>query len=519
MAVLTAAATHATAHEDCHVVVIGAGSTGLAAAKTLQRLNCTSVVLEARDEIGGRTHTVTQGPFSGVELGAHWVHGGLDNKVSAPLLSYLGIPIVPVGGNDDFEGNRRHFDIFDGPHVFNNSQRKEVFQLHQAVRRAATRYVDSVMDEDCDGSEACRAQDVDLEIAWTKAVASLDPPPSAEMLRAVDLMKRLELEQDGGNVPSKLGGRGLLLDDYTDFYPHDGHGDAFIEGGYVSVVRALAVGLDIRVSTPVTRVETTKVGVTVHTPDGSFSGTHVLVTPAAGVLSKIAFEPALPEWKSASFARMGQGQVAKALILLKEPLPLPEEASKLYTFARISAEEDIISMCVRSAAEHPQPTNFNFDRTLECFVGAGALAAMKDATLEEKREMAENQLQQSFGPDLQMAELQLTPWTEDPYIGLAWSCAPVGTVKQDFLDYAAPVDRVHFAGEGSCYLMWGNVHAALASASRAVYEMLPESRREAAAADDWPLLREEVRTACVVPIEGLTRRGKNGYGLVREVVV
>ena len=76
-------------------------------------------------------------------------------------------------------------------------------------------------------------------------------------------------------------------------------------------------------------MESSEVGITVHTSDGSFMGTHVLVTPHVGILSKIAFEPALPEWKSARFGRIGQGQVAEALILLKEPLPLPKEASKL----------------------------------------------------------------------------------------------------------------------------------------------------------------------------------------------
>src|SRR5437867_518532 len=58
---------------DC--VVVGAGAAGLAAGAILREAGRTFVVLEARDRIGGRAHTVRLSDGQSAERGAEYLHG------------------------------------------------------------------------------------------------------------------------------------------------------------------------------------------------------------------------------------------------------------------------------------------------------------------------------------------------------------------------------------------------------------------------------------------------------------
>jgi len=55
-------------------VIVGGGIAGLSAADILEKNGISFKLLEARDRLGGRVHTIEHG--EGVlELGAQWLHG------------------------------------------------------------------------------------------------------------------------------------------------------------------------------------------------------------------------------------------------------------------------------------------------------------------------------------------------------------------------------------------------------------------------------------------------------------
>ena len=63
------------------VVVIGAGASGLSAAKRLQEQGVSVVVLEATDKVGGRVlHDSSLSPWP-LELGPEFVHGEKENRL------------------------------------------------------------------------------------------------------------------------------------------------------------------------------------------------------------------------------------------------------------------------------------------------------------------------------------------------------------------------------------------------------------------------------------------------------
>src|SRR4051812_34527824 len=79
------------------VAIIGAGVAGLAALRSLVDARLTACVLEARDRIGGRIHTIHDDRLPhGIELGAEFIHGSAPELVEIAQEASL-VPFVIEG--------------------------------------------------------------------------------------------------------------------------------------------------------------------------------------------------------------------------------------------------------------------------------------------------------------------------------------------------------------------------------------------------------------------------------------
>jgi phytoene dehydrogenase-like protein len=68
-------------------IVVGAGISGLTAARLLAKAGRSVTVLEARDRVGGRVHTDrSDGRIT--DLGASWIHGIADSPVAAAAAAF-----------------------------------------------------------------------------------------------------------------------------------------------------------------------------------------------------------------------------------------------------------------------------------------------------------------------------------------------------------------------------------------------------------------------------------------------
>src|SRR5882762_9953946 len=65
---------------EVDVAIIGAGAAGLGAARTLENSGLSAIVLEARDRVGGRAHTIMAAPDITFDLGCGWLHSADKNS-------------------------------------------------------------------------------------------------------------------------------------------------------------------------------------------------------------------------------------------------------------------------------------------------------------------------------------------------------------------------------------------------------------------------------------------------------
>lgn len=255
------------------VIVVGAGMAGLSAARHLADEGRDVVVLEARDRLGGRTHTIDLGGVT-LDAGAAWVQQFPRNPLGR-LAETLGLHLVPT-----------HFDralaaAADGPVGADGAVRAAFAALAASIERDGPPLVEQVQRH-------------------------LDGLPPAERRLA-----RFAIE---GELLLEAGTR--LEDVSPHMLDEDGAapGDPWLPGGYRQLVDHLASGLDVRTNTVVRRIEWDLDGVSVDW----LAADRCICTIPVGALESVVFSPGLPAAHRQALAHLGMAAFEKAVLQFDE---------------------------------------------------------------------------------------------------------------------------------------------------------------------------------------------------------
>lgn len=287
------------------VLVIGAGSAGLAAARTLHDNGHDVTVLEARDRVGGRAFTSYDIAEHPVELGAEFVHG--QGVCTWQLLERFGLDTVDIH-------NEIRLRVFSDGTLWDEAFLQEANALLPwRMTFAAKDWIDG-------GGE-----DLSLADAAKRWPNFLDGELTAEK-RA--FWSTLVAQFQCGEL-DEVGVGGLAE------ATRDGDGDQIffrVTDGYSTLMERLASGLDVRTSMPVEAINWSASGVVVTGGGVHFEAGRAIVTLPLAILQAgdVVFSPELPDEKKAAVHGLGSGPAAKIVLRFSRPV-WPEGMTFLIT--------------------------------------------------------------------------------------------------------------------------------------------------------------------------------------------
>jgi monoamine oxidase len=388
-------------------IVVGAGFAGLAAARMLAEGGVDVVVLEARNRVGGRVHSHALADGSVVELGAEFVLPG--DETVRRLAAAVGLRLYEKGT------------------LYGKREPRGGIPVGRAELAAAIELAAAASSE----SEALPAvlERLGIGVGAREAIVA-----------------RIEVSTA---FPAADQASAVLAEGGTAFGDFASHG---IEGGNDRLAAELARGLGdaVRLSAPVERIA--------HTPDtvrvvaaGTELGADacVIAVPSA-VLPRIAFEPALPDWKQDALSGVRYGHAEKLFLPLARPatpsatLSVPD---RFWTYTQLAPNGGHLPVACS-------------------FAGSPAAVERLDAVRWPERVRA-------LRPDLafeEAAEPLRTSWDRDPWTLAAYSARSLASPLEDAL--ATPVGRLAFAGEHTAGEWHALMEGALRSGERAARDVL-----------------------------------------------
>jgi len=398
------------------VVVIGAGAAGLAAARTLHGRGIDTLLLEARDRVGGRAYTLrTQDGAFPVELGAEFIHGSAEATMA--LLRECGertLELPDDGVPGVWEATQRVLDSVD---------------LH-----GADTSVDSLL-------KSARAEDA------AQARMLIEGFDAAITADTSMLSIAKEWRGDGND---------------TRFRPADGYG---------VLMQYLAEFVKDRLwcNTPVHEIRWSDQGVEVDVVrDGApimVRARTAIVTLPIGLLHEesVRFSPPLPAEKRAAVEAIGMGPVIKVVL---------EFRSVFWKDSFLLTSPGSAFPTVWSRLPQPAPV-------LVAWAGGDAAVRLRERRIDPESAALDAcaRLFPKIDIHAQLVRTHYHDWQNDLYAGGAYSYLRVNGADAR-ARLAQPIGQsIHFAGEATCASDAGTVAGAFESGYRAATQVLEHSGR------------------------------------------
>lgn len=422
---------------DSTVVVVGAGLSGLTAARGLQRRGVDVVVLEAADRVGGRVQGETSALGSRFDLGGQWI--GHDHHRVMALANELGVTRF-----------RMHTaalpTVIDGPRRISPVSPSMLMAavvlaaIDVLARLGTAGWNESTLDRwlsRVPGRTARRLLEVVALTAWTADLDRLSVHAATDMIRHL------------GGLSTILGTKG-------------GAQESLLVESAGALVERLATELGPRVRTG-HRVVSIGRGerVLVRTVAGDVQAEKVIVTAPPPTAARIAFDPALPANRMALQRNTYMGSVYKAIAVYRQPFWRERGGGEFVVLGK--------------------PGSVSYDTTapggpghLCVLVGGPEARELSRLDPTQRRAAVLGPLAAHIGPEvLQPDDWHEKSWHLDEFAGGGYVALPKPGTTEGFSPMpCAPVGDIHWSGSETARDHPGYLDGAIEAGQRAAAEVL-----------------------------------------------
>ena len=400
------------------VAIIGAGAAGLGAAHALQDSGLSVIVLEARDRVGGRAHTILAAPDIVFDLGCGWLHSADKNSFvkTAKQLNFEIDKTRPPWREQSFDTG------------FPLSERQDFIAALDA-------FYDRAEEAAQRGGDDTASRYLEPGNRWNPMIHAIST-----------FVNGCELDQ-------------VSIQDMQAY--EDTEINWRVRRGYGALMTAYGAPCPLALNTEVTLIDHSGLRVKIETSRGTLTASKVIVTVPTNLIADeaIRFHPALPA-KVEAARGLPLGVDDKVMLALDDADALPKDGNLRGATMRTAMG----SFHLRPFGQ-PCIEGFfggTFARELED-LGDGAFAAESI-----------DQIVALLGSDFRrkLKPLAESRWAHDPFARGAYSHALPGHAG-DRAMLAAPVDgRLFFAGEATSPNFFSTAHGARDSGERAAGEVL-----------------------------------------------
>jgi monoamine oxidase len=407
---------------DIDVAIIGAGAAGLAAARTLEGSGLSSIVLEARDRIGGRAHTIMTSAGIPFDLGCGWLHSADRN------------PFVKIAEDLGFEIDRslppwRQRSYKD---VFPQAERDDFFaaldaffmRTHAAAKAA---------------TDSAAADYLEPGNRWNPMIDAVST-----------YINGCELDQ-------------VSVKDFEQY--EDTEINWRVPRGYGALIAAYGAPCNVALNCNVSLIDHSGARIRIETSRGTLTAGKAIVCVPTDLMAAeaIRFHPALPD-KVHAAAMLPLGADDKVMLALDGSGDLPKDGNLRGATMRTAM-----------GTYHLRPFGRN---CIEGFFGGRFARELEDAGSGAMAAAAIDEIVGLLGSDYRS---KLTPlgeshWSRDPFARGSYSHALPGHADKRAV-LAAPIDgRLFFAGEATSPDFFTTAHGAQESGVRAAREVVGDFR-------------------------------------------